>query len=62
MLDGIKGLLIVDKSHVEWNVVLRGLFEYLSDSVQVVYGGKASPVRCLLWWLMFTEREAESIL
>ena len=33
MLNGMKGLLIVDKDHVEWNVVLRSLLEYLSNSV-----------------------------
>ena len=31
MLDGIEGLFIVNESHVEWNVVLGGLFKYLSD-------------------------------
>ena len=33
MLDEIRGLFIVNKSHVKRNAVLRGLFEYLSESM-----------------------------
>ena len=62
VLDGVQSLFIVYKNHVEWNVVLRDLFEYLSDSIKMVYFGESSTVCCLLWRLMFTKTAAESIL